>query len=100
MSALDDREVFYRFGDSNEGWLWRTNLAAGRDEGKQQKERPGEGNFEIGRILNLKSEIRNLRLDWPEPKPSSDFCADAMCDFGFRIRDARSASATARSPKR
>ena len=24
----------------------------------------GEGNFEIGQILHLNSEIRNLRLDW------------------------------------
>jgi len=30
-------------------------------------------NFEIGRVLHLKSEIRNLKLDGP------------IWDFGFRI---------------
>ena len=32
----------------------------------------GIGNFEIGRVLHLKSEIRNLKLDLPVPRAVSD----------------------------
>jgi hypothetical protein len=38
--------------------------------------------FEIGRILHLKSEIRNLRLDGA-PQPVQF----AISDFGFEMQD-------------
>jgi hypothetical protein len=37
------------------------------------------GNFEIGRILHLRSEIRNIKLDRPSDSPISD--------FGFEMQD-------------
>ena len=42
--------------------------------------------FEIGRILHLKSEIRNLKLDWqscPEPNGFSS----PILNFGFEVQD-------------
>ena len=42
------------------------------------------GNFEIGRILHLKSEIRNLRLDWTPSAAGSPFEISA---FGFEMQD-------------
>jgi len=39
------------------------------------------GNFEIGGILHLKSEIRNFQLDWQTPRDSSS----PIGNFGFRI---------------
>jgi hypothetical protein len=41
-------------------------------------------NFEIGRILHLKSDIRNLKLD---EKRRPDFVQFAISDFGFEVQD-------------
>jgi hypothetical protein len=41
-------------------------------------------NFEIGRILHLKSEIRNLRLNSRYFQTSVQF---AISDFGFEVQD-------------
>jgi hypothetical protein len=46
-------------------------------EGMKNVELPIAGNFEIGPILHLKSEIRNIELDAILHGP--------ICDFGFRI---------------
>jgi hypothetical protein len=39
------------------------------------------GNFELGRFLHLKSEIRNFKLDCAMSLAS----ASPICYFGFRI---------------
>jgi len=38
--------------------------------------------IKIGRILQLKSEIRNLRLDWAKPGVQFE-----ISDFGFEMQD-------------
>jgi hypothetical protein len=39
--------------------------------------------FRVGRILDLRSEIQNLRLD----SPSSAVRASSICYFGFEMQD-------------
>src|SRR5439155_8209565 len=68
-------------------------------EGNNRLDSPslfGIGNFEIGRVLHLKSEIRNLKSDVPEPAAVSDAASKARPVSGrsqsnliFRIPDLR-----------
>jgi hypothetical protein len=41
-------------------------------------------NFEIGRVLHLKSEIRNLKLNRATQTPAVQF---EISDFGFEMQD-------------
>jgi hypothetical protein len=43
-------------------------------------------NFEIGRIQNLKSEIRNLKLDWDRPAVMGSNQKFQISDLRFWIR--------------
>jgi len=43
-----------------------------------------KGNFEIGRVLHLKSEIRNRKLDARCTKATVQ---SAISDFGFEMQD-------------
>jgi hypothetical protein len=47
-------------------------------------------NFEIGRILQLKSEIRNRKLNWLKPQRIGSCEANQrfrISDFGFELQD-------------
>jgi hypothetical protein len=46
-----------------------------------------EKNFEIGRILQLKSEIRNRKLDWPNLENRLRLVQSTISDFGFELQD-------------
>jgi len=41
--------------------------------------------FEIGRVLHLKSEIRNLQLNWRSCKTQA--VQSEISDFGFEMQD-------------
>jgi len=43
-----------------------------------------KGNFEIGRILHLKFETRNLRMDWPN---GGGFSHSEISSFEFEMLD-------------
>jgi hypothetical protein len=45
--------------------------------------------LEIGRILQLKSEIRNRKLDWPTREKQLVQVQSKISDFGFELREAQ-----------
>jgi hypothetical protein len=48
----------------------------------------GEGSFEIGQILHLKFETRNLRMDVQTPKASADWAVQfEISSFEFEMQD-------------
>src|SRR5712671_4528715 len=48
--------------------------------------RQREGNFEIGRVLHLRSKIRNRKLDRQQP-PRRCVVHSEVSDFGFEAQD-------------
>ncbi len=60
---------------------------------------PARGDFEIGRILHLKSEIRDIRLDYPALEGSP--VQLEISDFGFEMQDSSNFKISFRlSPRR
>src|SRR5882672_10883915 len=76
------------------GRIPRARRTAGRDcrdsravlDGQWSFCTPAGADFEIGRILHLKSEIRNLQLDWRSLQNSQAVQSD-ISDFGFEMQD-------------